>query len=85
MTPPDNNDGGLTPIRPFQSSPMRVAPTEDQAGPGRNPTDLDARIRTAEARLRLVIRALNSASISAICNEDGTITVTLTVPGLPSS
>jgi hypothetical protein len=73
-------------MRSFEPSALRTQPpqTEDQAAPGRNPTNLDARLRMAEQRLRLVIAALNAASINAACNEDGTITVTLTIPNLPS-
>lgn len=85
MNPPSGSrNGNLTPIRAFEPTPLRSQPTEDQAAPGRNPTNLDARLRMAEQRLRLVIAALNAASINTVCNEDGTITTTLTIPNLPS-
>lgn len=34
-------------------------------------------------RINQIITALNNSSISATCNDDGTVGVTLTIPGLP--
>lgn len=34
-------------------------------------------------KINAVINALNAASINAICNDDGSVSVTLVIPGLP--
>lgn len=34
-------------------------------------------------RINQIITALTNASISATCNDNGTVSVTLTIPGLP--
>lgn len=51
----------------------------------RDTDDLQQQIQRAETRLAAVIASLNSATIDATCNEDGTITVTLTLPSFPGS
>lgn len=77
--------GNLRPMRPFEAAPLRTPQGEDLAHPGRTPVDLQARIFRTEQTLNAVLRSLNGASIAAGCNDDGTITVTLTFPGLPGS
>jgi hypothetical protein len=85
MDVPPNRNADLTPIRAFEPAPLRVPETEDSHGsPGRTPTIIDARLRYVERRLISVISSLNNATIEAVCNEDGTITVTLTLPALPA-
>lgn len=37
-----------------------------------------------DPRVDAILSALNKGTITAVCNEDTTITVTLTLPGLPS-
>lgn len=37
-----------------------------------------------DERIDAILRALNQGTISAVCNGDTTITITLTLPGLPS-
>lgn len=37
-----------------------------------------------DPRVDAILSALNKGTITAVCNEDTTITITLTLPGLPS-
>jgi hypothetical protein len=52
------------------------------------PTDRNSDIRDRVARLenllQLTLDSLNANTIEAVCNMDGTITVTLTLPDLPT-
>lgn len=45
--------------------------------------EFDGRITNLEELMTGTLAALNSASITAVCNGDGTITITLTLPSLP--
>lgn len=79
---------GLPPIRLAtpEATPARGKfASEDTAGPGRTNLELDARLRRLDQTVRAVVASLNAATIEAVCNEDGTITVTLTLPNLPGN
>lgn len=45
--------------------------------------DLQNQIDGVSGLVSAIIAALNAASITAVCNGDATITVTLTIPNLP--
>ena len=46
-------------------------------------TDLRDRVARLENLTDAILYSLNNATIDAVCNEDSTITVTLTLPDLP--
>ncbi len=52
--------------------------------PGRE-HEFDVRLTALEELMTSVITSLNGATIEAVCNEDTTITVTLTIPNLPGA
>lgn len=71
--------------RPHEGDPLSVLRLGRDKVNARDTDDLQQQIQRVEARLGAVITSLNAATIDAVCNEDGTITVTLTLPNFPSA
>lgn len=81
MPTPQRNPVAVPPLPP-QKPAVPVAPKNEESFIRKNMT-LDQRIRRIEVDTAAIIRGLNGISGSAVCNEDGTITFTITIPGLP--
>lgn len=57
--------------------PGQLPPSREQ--------QFDGRLTRVEDLVFGILAALNDATIEAVCNEDTTITITLTLPGLPGA
>lgn len=82
--PPDVNPADAA-IARMQRNARLTAELQAQLAQPIGEAGLAGRVRRLEELLTGVIDSLNGATIEAICNEDTTITVTLTLPDLPGA
>ncbi len=70
-------------LQRMQVAALHIAPAAPALKAPTRETDLDTRLSYLEDTVFGVIASLNGATITAVCNGDGTITVTLILPNLP--
>lgn len=63
---------------------LAAAPSSSTRAPAQD-VALAGRVTRLEDFMTGILLALNDAEITAVCNEDSTITITLTLPGLPGA